>query len=90
MWMLTVIGSVLSGLFCWRDSSGFWNHRHQADVCHAYQILRRGGLKEENIVVFMTSRTMKKILTLVLLLTIPRVVMSMQVSLRTTQARMLL
>lgn len=25
----------------------------QADVCHAYQILRRGGLKEENIVVFM-------------------------------------
>jgi legumain len=50
--MLTVIGSVLSGLFCWLDSSGFWNHRHQADVCHAYQILRRGGLKEENIVVF--------------------------------------
>lgn len=25
----------------------------QADVCHAYQILKRGGLKEENIVVFM-------------------------------------
>lgn len=25
----------------------------QADVCHAYQILRKGGLKEENIVVFM-------------------------------------
>jgi legumain len=22
-------------------------------VCHAYQILKRGGLKEENIVVFM-------------------------------------
>ena len=34
-------------------SSGYWNYRHQADVCHAYQILRRGGLKEENIVVFM-------------------------------------
>ncbi|MQL05677.1 hypothetical protein EI015_26775, partial [Escherichia coli] len=27
--------------------------RHQADVCHAYQILRKGGLREENIVVFM-------------------------------------
>lgn len=26
---------------------------HQADVCHAYQILRKGGLKEENIIVFM-------------------------------------
>jgi glycosylphosphatidylinositol transamidase (GPIT) subunit GPI8 len=25
----------------------------QADVCHAYQILRKGGVKEENIVVFM-------------------------------------
>ena len=25
----------------------------QADVCHAYQILKRGGVKEENIVVFM-------------------------------------
>ena len=26
---------------------------YQADVCHAYQILRKGGLKEENIIVFM-------------------------------------
>ncbi|KAK6947617.1 Peptidase C13, legumain [Dillenia turbinata] len=34
-------------------SSGFGNYRHQADVCHAYQILKKGGLKEENIVVFM-------------------------------------
>ncbi|KAJ8449372.1 hypothetical protein Cgig2_002504 [Carnegiea gigantea] len=34
-------------------SQGFGNYRHQADVCHAYQILKRGGLKDENIVVFM-------------------------------------
>nr|QFR54167.1 asparaginyl endopeptidase 1 [Momordica cochinchinensis] len=34
-------------------SNGFGNYRHQADVCHAYQLLRRGGIKEENIVVFM-------------------------------------
>lgn len=34
-------------------SAGFSNYRHQADVCHAYQVLRKGGLKEENIVVFM-------------------------------------
>eukprot|EP00249_Psilotum_nudum_P021335 c28073_g3_i2 orf=811-2310(-) len=34
-------------------SKGYGNYRHQADVCHAYQILRRGGLKDENIVVFM-------------------------------------
>ncbi|GJY46329.1 vacuolar-processing enzyme-like protein [Tanacetum coccineum] len=34
-------------------SNGYWNYRHQADVCHAYQILKNGGLKDENIVVFM-------------------------------------
>ncbi|KAI3971304.1 hypothetical protein MKX01_008148 [Papaver californicum] len=34
-------------------SRGYGNYRHQADVCHAYQLLRKGGLKEENIVVFM-------------------------------------
>nr|ALG36104.1 asparaginyl endopeptidase [Oldenlandia affinis] len=34
-------------------SNGYWNYRHQADLCHAYQILKRGGLKDENIVVFM-------------------------------------
>ncbi|CDP09908.1 unnamed protein product [Coffea canephora] len=34
-------------------SNGFANYRHQSDICHAYQILKRGGLKDENIVVFM-------------------------------------
>ncbi|XP_031488237.1 vacuolar-processing enzyme-like [Nymphaea colorata] len=34
-------------------SSGYWNYRHQADVCHAYQTMIKGGLKEENIIVFM-------------------------------------
>nr|KAJ0199247.1 hypothetical protein LSAT_V11C600332900 [Lactuca sativa] len=34
-------------------SKGYDNYRHQADVCHAYQILSRGGLKDENIIVFM-------------------------------------
>ncbi|XP_057957454.1 vacuolar-processing enzyme-like [Malania oleifera] len=34
-------------------SSGYWNYRHQSDVCHAYQILKKGGLKDENIIVFM-------------------------------------
>ncbi|PSS04077.1 Vacuolar-processing enzyme like [Actinidia chinensis var. chinensis] len=34
-------------------SQGYGNYRHQADVCHAYQILKRGDLKDENIVVFM-------------------------------------
>ncbi|KAK6267828.1 hypothetical protein QUC31_011988 [Theobroma cacao] len=34
-------------------SRGYGNYRHQADVCHAYQILRNGGLEDDNIVVFM-------------------------------------
>uniref|UniRef100_A0A0D9YAK4 Legumain prodomain domain-containing protein n=1 Tax=Oryza glumipatula TaxID=40148 RepID=A0A0D9YAK4_9ORYZ len=34
-------------------SNGYYNYRHQADVCHAYQIMKRGGLKDENIIVFM-------------------------------------
>ncbi|XP_039022701.1 vacuolar-processing enzyme-like isoform X3 [Hibiscus syriacus] len=36
-------------------SAGFGNYRHQADVCHAYQLLRKGGLKEQNIIVFMND-----------------------------------
>lgn len=34
-------------------SNGYGNYRHQADICHAYQILKSGGLKDENIIVFM-------------------------------------
>ncbi|XP_074567301.1 vacuolar-processing enzyme alpha-isozyme-like [Curcuma longa] len=34
-------------------SNGYVNYRHQADVCHAYQVLKNGGLKDENIIVFM-------------------------------------
>jgi len=30
-----------------------WFDEVQADVCHAYQLLIKGGVKEENIVVFM-------------------------------------
>ncbi|GFP88089.1 vacuolar-processing enzyme [Phtheirospermum japonicum] len=36
-------------------SDGYYNYRHQADVCHAYQILKKGGLKDENIIVFMSD-----------------------------------
>lgn len=34
-------------------SNGWYNYRHQADVCHAYQILHKHGIPEENIVVMM-------------------------------------
>jgi len=32
---------------------GGFNFGFQADVCHAYQVLKKGGLKDENIIVFM-------------------------------------
>ncbi|KAL5554199.1 hypothetical protein UlMin_041600 [Ulmus minor] len=34
-------------------STGWGNYRHQADVCHAYQVLKKAGLNDENIIVFM-------------------------------------
>ncbi|WMV42417.1 hypothetical protein MTR67_035802 [Solanum verrucosum] len=34
-------------------SSGWYNYRHQANIYHAYQLLKKGGLKDEHIIVFM-------------------------------------
>ncbi|XP_060117840.1 legumain [Heteronotia binoei] len=41
-WVLIVAGS-----------NGWYNYRHQADVCHAYQIVHRNGIPDEQIVVMM-------------------------------------
>ena len=32
-------------------SEGIWNYRHQADVCHSYQLLIKNGIPQENIIV---------------------------------------
>lgn len=34
-------------------SNTYSNYRHQADICHAYQILSNNGIPEEQIIVFM-------------------------------------
>ncbi|XP_054256111.1 legumain [Indicator indicator] len=34
-------------------SNGWYNYRHQADVCHAYQIVHRNGIPDEQIIVMM-------------------------------------
>ncbi|KAL4238849.1 hypothetical protein ACF0H5_003556 [Mactra antiquata] len=34
-------------------SNGYFNYRHQADVCHAYQILHSHGIPDDNIIVMM-------------------------------------
>lgn len=31
-------------------SNGFWNYRHQADICHAYQIMVSHGIPEDQII----------------------------------------
>lgn len=42
IWALLVAGS-----------NGFYNYRHQADICHAYQVLHNHGIPDERIVVMM-------------------------------------
>ncbi|THD18676.1 Legumain [Fasciola hepatica] len=34
-------------------SNGWGDYRHQADVCHAYQLLRKNGIPPENIITMM-------------------------------------
>ena len=34
-------------------SSSWSNYRHQADICHTYQLLHRAGVPDEHIIVFM-------------------------------------
>eukprot|EP00768_Dysnectes_brevis_P008568 gnl/Dysnectes_brevis/783_a863_5687.p1 GENE.gnl/Dysnectes_brevis/783_a863_5687~~gnl/Dysnectes_brevis/783_a863_5687.p1 ORF type:complete len:411 (-),score=197.79 gnl/Dysnectes_brevis/783_a863_5687:53-1285(-) len=34
-------------------SNTYSNYRHQADICHSYQILKDGGIPESNIITFM-------------------------------------
>lgn len=34
-------------------SNGWYNYRHQADACHAYQILKKNGIPEDHIVTMM-------------------------------------
>eukprot|EP00658_Telonema_sp_P-2_P009788 TRINITY_DN1363_c0_g1_i1.p1 TRINITY_DN1363_c0_g1~~TRINITY_DN1363_c0_g1_i1.p1 ORF type:complete len:454 (+),score=180.11 TRINITY_DN1363_c0_g1_i1:200-1561(+) len=36
-------------------SSGFYNYRHQADACHAYQIMKKNGIPESNIILMMAD-----------------------------------
>jgi glycosylphosphatidylinositol transamidase (GPIT) subunit GPI8 len=48
---LEVVGKKWALLIA--GSKGYPNYRHQANICHAYQVLKSGGLQDENIIVFM-------------------------------------
>jgi len=34
-------------------STGWYNYRHQSDICHAYQIMKESGIPDERIIVMM-------------------------------------
>jgi legumain len=34
-------------------SNGYWNYRHQSDVCHAYHTLSKNGIPDDHIIVMM-------------------------------------
>lgn len=34
-------------------SREFSNYSHQSDICHAYHVLKDGGLRDENIIIMM-------------------------------------
>ena len=34
-------------------SNGWFNYRHQADICHAYQIVHAHGVPDDRIIVMM-------------------------------------
>ncbi|CAF2713586.1 unnamed protein product [Rotaria sp. Silwood2] len=60
--VLLIASLVLFGINCisathWvvlvAGSNGWYNYRHQADVCHAYQILHKNGIPDSNIIVMM-------------------------------------
>ena len=49
--LLGVVNAVDHWAVLVAGSNGFWNYRHQADVCHAFQTLKKSGFPESNIIV---------------------------------------
>jgi legumain len=42
LWVVLVAGS-----------NGYYNYRHQSDICHAYQILKKNGISDDRIITMM-------------------------------------
>lgn len=59
--LLTLLPSALAEKWAViaAGSQGFMNYRHQADACHAYQIMLRSGVKAENIILMMQDDVAK-------------------------------
>lgn len=52
LFLLTLIPVVLGAQWAVlvAGSNGYWNYRHQSDICHAYQVLISKGLPASNII----------------------------------------
>lgn len=50
---LTIPTLTLNSLPTTQGSNTWGNYRHQADACHAYQILIKNGYKAKNIITMM-------------------------------------
>eukprot|EP00656_Telonema_subtile_P014298 TRINITY_DN1730_c0_g1_i1.p1 TRINITY_DN1730_c0_g1~~TRINITY_DN1730_c0_g1_i1.p1 ORF type:complete len:448 (+),score=142.13 TRINITY_DN1730_c0_g1_i1:146-1489(+) len=57
--LLFALGASLTYADNWAvivaGSSGFMNYRHQADACHAYQIMKKNGVPESNIILLLAD-----------------------------------
>lgn len=55
--LLTIVACVHAAGTNWAllvaGSNSYSNYRHQADICHAYQILHKNGIPDSNIIVMM-------------------------------------
>jgi len=55
--MLVAIAATVAECKNWvllvAGSNGYYNYRHQADICHAYHVVRNHGVPAENIVTMM-------------------------------------
>ncbi|GLD99564.1 hypothetical protein PINS_up008290 [Pythium insidiosum] len=55
--LLVLVSAALSSAEHWAvivvGSRGYDNYRHQADACHAYHVVRRHGIPEENVILMM-------------------------------------
>ena len=49
-------------VFLAAGSYAFFNYRHQADVCHAYHVIRNHGVPEENIITMLFDDVVHSVL----------------------------
>ena len=52
---LAAVASADNWVVIAAGSSGYGNYRHQSDACHAYQIVKKHGIPESNIILMVRN-----------------------------------